>query len=226
MLVNLFEPGYPVIFSNWPFVIDLRTGAFSGSGGEIAVLNAAAAQMANFYDLPGGVSASMSDSKLPDAQAGFEKAISTLATGLAGGNLIYESAGMFASLLGSSFEGFVIDNEMLSLVQRVIRGIEVDEGTIGLDVIRDVVFGPGHFLGHEQTIGAMERDYYYPSLASRDTPEVWQEARRTRTCASGPGHGRAKFSTPTTRAMFRARQTITSGTGSTFCLPTDSMKPV
>jgi trimethylamine--corrinoid protein Co-methyltransferase len=176
ILVNLFAPGYPVIFSNWPFVIDLRTGAFSGSGGEIAVLNAAAAQMANYYDLPGGVSASMSDSKIPDAQAGFEKAITTLATGLAGGNLIYESAGMFASLLGSSFEGFVIDNEMLSVVQRVIRGIEVTEETIGLDVIRDVVSGAGHFLGHEQTIGAMERDYYYPSLANRDTPEVWQEA--------------------------------------------------
>ena len=175
VLVNLFEPGYPVIFSNWPFVIDLRTGAFSGSGGEIAVLNAAAAQMANFYDLPGGVSASMADSKIPDAQAGFEKAITTLATGLAGGNLIYESAGMFASLLGSSFEGFVIDNEMLSLVQRVIRGIEVSEETIGLDVIRDVVCGPGHFLGHEQTIGAMERDYYYPSLADRESPEVWEE---------------------------------------------------
>ena len=53
--------------------------------------------MANFYDLPGGVSASMADSKIPDAQAGFEKAVTTLATGLAGGNLIYESAGMFAS---------------------------------------------------------------------------------------------------------------------------------
>lgn len=175
ILVNLFAPGYPVIFSNWPFVIDLKTGAFSGSGGEIALLNAAAAQMANHYDLPGGVSASMSDSKLPDAQAGFEKAVTTLATGLAGGNLIYESAGMFASLLGSSFEGFVIDNEMLSLVHRVIRGIEVNEETIGLDVIADVVFGAGHYLGHEQTIGSMERDYYYPSLANRETPEVWTE---------------------------------------------------
>ena len=59
IMVNLFAPGYPVIFSNWPFVSDLRTGAFSGSGGEISVLNAAAAQMAHFYDLPAGVSASI-----------------------------------------------------------------------------------------------------------------------------------------------------------------------
>ena len=123
IMVNLFAPGYPVIFSNWPFVSDLRTGAFSGSGGEISVLNAAAAQMAHFYDLPAGVSASMADSKVPDAQAGYEKGISTLAAGLSGANLVYESAGMFASLLGASFEGMVIDDEMLSNVLRAVRGM-------------------------------------------------------------------------------------------------------
>lgn len=176
VLVNLYSPGYPMIFSNWPFVIDLRTGAFSGSGGEITLLNAAAAQMANFYDLPGGVSASMADSKVPDAQAGFEKAISTLGTGLAGANMVYESFGMFASLLGASFEGMVIDDEMLSYVQRVIRGFEISDDTIGVHVIEEVVNGPGHFLGHDQTIAAMQRDYYYPALGDRDAPDVWQEA--------------------------------------------------
>lgn len=175
IMVNIFAPGHPTIFSNWPFVIDLRTGAFAGSGGEITVLNAAAAQMSGFYGLPGGVSASMSDAKRPGAQAGMEKAISSLATGLAGGNLVYESAGMFASLLGASFEGMVIDNEMLGMVHRVIRGIEVSEDTMGLDVIEDVVFGAGHFLGHEQTIASMQRDYLYPDLAGRENPDAWEE---------------------------------------------------
>ncbi|MEM7428742.1 MAG: trimethylamine methyltransferase family protein [Pseudomonadota bacterium] len=175
IMVNMFAPGHPTIFSNWPFVIDLRTGAFAGSGGEISVLNAAAAQMSGFYGLPGGVSASMADAKRPDSQAGYEKAISTLAAGLAGGNLVYESAGMFASLLGASFEGMVIDNEMLGMVHRVIRGIEVSDDTIGLDVIEDVVFGPGHFLGHDQTIAAMQRDYLYPDLAGRENTDAWEE---------------------------------------------------
>jgi trimethylamine--corrinoid protein Co-methyltransferase len=179
VLVNLYSPGYPMIFSNWPFVIDLRTGAFSGSGGEITLLNAAAAQMANFYDLPGGVSASMADSKVPDAQSGYEKAISTLATGLAGANMVYESFGMFASLLGASFEGMIIDDEMMSYVQRVIRGFEISEDTIGLNVIEEVVNGPGHFLGHDQTIAAMQRDYYYPSLGDRSAPDVWAEEGAT-----------------------------------------------
>lgn len=175
IMVSMFAPGHPVIFSNWPFVIDLRSGSFAGSGGEISVLNAAASQMAGYYGLPGGVCSSMADSKAPDAQAGYEKAISTLAAGLAGGNMVYESAGMFASLLGASFEGMVIDNEMIGMIQRVIRGIEVSDETIGLDVIEEVVFGPGHFLGHDQTVGAMQRDYLYPDLAGRENTDAWEE---------------------------------------------------
>ena len=89
--------------------------------------------------------------------------------------MVYESAGMFASLLGASFEGMVIDNEMLGMVHRVIRGIEVSEETMGLNVIEDVVFGAGHFLGHDQTIGSMQRDYLYPDLAGRENTDAWEE---------------------------------------------------
>lgn len=176
VMVNLFAPGYPMIFSNWPFVIDLRTGGFSGGGGEIAVLNAAAAQIGNFYDLPSGVAASMSDAKAVDAQAGLEKAATALAAGLAGANMIYESAGMMASLMGASFEAFVVDNEMLGIAQRVIRGVEVTEETLGFETIRDVAEGVGHYLGHQHTIDAMQRDYLYPTLSDRDSIDAWQES--------------------------------------------------
>ena len=176
VLVNLFAPGYPMIFSNWPFVIDLRTGAFSGGGGEISVLNAASAQISNHLGLPSGVACSMTDAKAVDAQAGSEKAMSAVAAGLAGSNMIYESSGMMASLLGASFEAFVVDDEMLSNVQRLIRGIEVSEETLGFDAIRDVVANEGHFLGSAHTMAAMQRDYFYPRLADRDTPKVWAEA--------------------------------------------------
>lgn len=176
VLVNLFAPGYPVIFSNWPFVIDLRTGAFCGSGGEISVMNAAAAQIGNHLGLPTGVASSMADAKAPDAQMGAEKALSALACGLAGSNMIYESAGMMASLLGASFEAFVLDNEMLSNIHRTIRGIEVNEETLGFEAIKEVVTGEGHFLGGNHTMSAMERDYYYPELANRDTPRVWNDS--------------------------------------------------
>ncbi|MEM9331014.1 MAG: trimethylamine methyltransferase family protein [Pseudomonadota bacterium] len=175
VLVNLFKRGHPVIFSNWPFVIDLRTGAFCGSGGEISIMNAAAAQIGNHLGLPTGVASSMADAKAVDAQMGAEKALSALACGLAGSNMIYESSGMMASLLGVSFEAFVLDNEMLSNIHRMIRGVEVNEETLGFEAIKEAVTGEGHFLGGSHTMSAMERDYYYPALANRDSPAVWNE---------------------------------------------------
>ncbi|MFV1876359.1 trimethylamine methyltransferase family protein [Nioella sp.] len=175
VMVHALKPGHPMVFSNWPLVIDLRTGAFAGGGGEIAVMNAASAQLSNWLGLPSGVAASMTDAKAIDAQYGMEKALTALAAGLAGGNLIYESSGMTASLLGASFEAFVIDNEMHAAIYRMLRGVEVSEDTLGFDTICDVVLGEGHFLGADQTHAAMERDYFYPKLADRDAPITWAE---------------------------------------------------
>ena len=117
----------------------------------------------------------MTDAKAIDAQYGVEKGISSLAAGLAGGNLIYESSGMMASLLGASFEAFILDDEMHSLIYRAIRGIEVNEETLAFNAICDAVQGAGHFLGGAHTIAAMERDYFYPKLADRDAPVTWAE---------------------------------------------------
>lgn len=176
IMVNVFERGYPMIFSNWPLVIDLRTGAFAGGGGEISLLNAASAQLSNWLGLPSGVACSMADAKGVDAQMGLEKALSSLATGLAGGNMIYESSGMTASLLGVSFEAFLVDDEMLSHVYRILRGVEVSDETLGFDAIRDAVTGEGHFLGGKHTMDAMQRDHFYPSLSDRLEPKTWEES--------------------------------------------------
>lgn len=173
VMVHALQPGFPMVFSNWPLVIDLRTGAFSGGSGETAVLNAASAQLSNWLGLPSGVACSMTDAKAIDAQYGMEKGLTSMAAALAGGNLIYESSGMTASLLGASFEAFVLDDEMHSHTYRALRGIEVSEENLGFDAICDAVLGDGHFLGSSQTYTAMERDYFYPSLADRREPRSW-----------------------------------------------------
>lgn len=176
VMVNLFAPGYPMIFSNWPFVIDLRTGSFSGSGGEIILLNAASAQLSNWLGLPSGAASCMSDAKAVDAQMGLEKGMSSLGVGLSGCNMVYESSGMMASLLGVSFEAMLIDDEMLSQAYRVLRGIEVNDETLGFDAIEEAIAGDGHFLGAQHTMQAMQRDYFWPSkLSDRQQPAVWQE---------------------------------------------------
>ncbi|MGR3514342.1 MAG: trimethylamine methyltransferase family protein [Paracoccaceae bacterium] len=175
VMVHAIQPGFPMVFSNWPLVIDLRTGAFSGGSGETAVLNAASAQLSNSLGLPSGVACSMTDAKAIDAQYGMEKGLTSMAAALAGGNLIYESSGMTASLLGVSFEAFVLDDEMHSHTYRALRGIEVSDENLGYQAILDAVLGEGHFLGGQHTYNAMERDYFYPTLADRDEPRTWAD---------------------------------------------------
>jgi len=179
VMVQTINPGFPMVFSNWPFVIDLRTGAFAGGSGETAVLNAASAQVSNWLGLPSGVASSMTDAKAIDAQYGMEKGITSITAALSGGNLIYESSGMTASLLGASFEGFVLDDEMHSNSYRALRGIEVNDATLGFETICEAVLGEGHFLGKSDTYAAMERDYFYPDIADRNEPRTWAETGAT-----------------------------------------------
>ena len=102
VFVNLIDPLCRANLGTWPFVSDLRTGAMSAGSPELALVVAGCAQMAAFYDLPGSVAAGMTDSKLPDAQSGAEKAYTLALAANAGSTLIMESAGMHASLLGAS----------------------------------------------------------------------------------------------------------------------------
>ncbi len=178
--VNLISKGHPAILGIWPFVSDLRTGAMSGGSGEQAILMAACGQMGRYYDLPTGIAAGMADSKVPDAQSGFEKGYTTSLAGHSGANMVYEAAGMQASLLGVSLESFVIDNDMLGAVNRSVRGIEIDGNSMSTEVIRDVcIGGPNHFLGHDQTMNLMQRDYVYPQVGDRTSPKEWAELGST-----------------------------------------------
>ena len=172
--VNAIKEGAPAIFGTWPFVSDLRTGAMSGGSGEQAILMAACGQMAQYYNLPSGIAAGMTDSKVPDAQSGYEKGYTVSLAAHSGANLIYESAGMHASLLGCCLESYVIDNDMLGAINRTVRGVEVNDETLSIEPIRDVCLdGPGHYLGHEQTLNRMQKDYLYPIIGDRENINNW-----------------------------------------------------
>jgi trimethylamine--corrinoid protein Co-methyltransferase len=125
------------------------------------------------------VAAGMADSKVPDAQAGHEKALTTALAGLSGANLVYESFGMLASLLACSNEMMVIDNDILASVLRAVRGIEVTSETMAADAIEDAVVGEGHFLAAEQTLAVMETEYIYPTVGDRLSPDDWHDQGAT-----------------------------------------------
>ena len=174
--VNAMAPGHPAIFGTWPFVSDLRTGAMSGGSAEQALLTAGCAQMHRFYGLPGGAAAGISDSKVPDMQAGWEQGITNVMAGLSGLNMVYEAAGMHASLLGFCFESLVLGDDILGQVMRCVRGIDVTEDSVSIETMRDVCLnGPGHYLGSDQTLNVMQTEYIYPTVGNRMSPKEWAE---------------------------------------------------
>lgn len=174
--VNAVKPGAPAVFGTWPFGLDLRSGAMTGGSGEQALLTAGCAQMHKFYDLPGGAAAGIADSKLPDMQAGWEQMCSNVMAGLSGLNMVYEAAGMHASLLGFCHESLILGNDLIGQALRCVRGIEVTDDTLALEEIRQVcIGGPGHYLGTEQTLSRMEADHVYPALGNRMSPKEWVE---------------------------------------------------
>ncbi|QYX57407.1 trimethylamine methyltransferase family protein [Roseovarius sp. SCSIO 43702] len=174
--VNAVSPGHPAIFGTWPFGLDLRTGAMTGGSGEQALLSAGCAQMHRFYGLPGGAVGGITDAKLPDMQAGWEAMCSNVMAGLSGLNMVYESAGMHASLLGFCHESLILADDLIGHALRCVRGIDVTDETIALDQMREVCLGgPGHYLGTGQTLARMQSDYQYPSVGDRTSPKQWVE---------------------------------------------------
>lgn len=174
--VNAIRPGAPAIIGTWPFVSDLRTGAMSGGSPEQGILSAACVQLGNYFDLPTGTACGMTDSKFPDFQAGAERGYTAAAASMAGANIVYESAGMYASLLGTCPESLLMDNDVLGACMRMTKGIAVNEASLSFETIKDVCLNDhGHYLGSDQTLSVMQSEYIYPELSDRDSPNVWEE---------------------------------------------------
>ena len=170
----LVNPEAKIIFGTRPLVTDLRTGAMSGGSGEAAILMAASAQMANYYDLPSSTIAGATDSKVADAQSGYEKCLTVSLAAQAGSNLITQAGGMQASLMGCALESYVIDNDMLGSIMKSLSGIEVSESSLAVSTIDDVVHGDGHFLGQAETLQRMQSDFVYPEIGDRRTIDEWE----------------------------------------------------
>jgi trimethylamine--corrinoid protein Co-methyltransferase len=170
----LVNPEAKVIFGTRPMLTDLRTGAMSGGSAEGAVAMAASAQMAQYYNLPGSTIAGATDSKLADAQSGYEKCLAVTLAVQAGSNLVTQASGMQASLMGCALESYAIDNDMLGAILKSCCAIEVSDETLALQAIDDVARGEGHFLGRPETLERMQSDFVYPELADRRSIEEWE----------------------------------------------------
>ena len=173
VITQLSNKGAPFILGIISTVMDMRTGVMAYGAPEFSILNAASAQLAHYYNLPFFGTGGCSDSKLPDEQAAIEATSSMLMAMLAGTNLIHDIGYIEGGVTGS-LEMVVILDEVFSMLNRIVRGIDVDDETLAFDVIRDV--GPGgHFLSHKHTLKHVSSEHWLPQLIDRRKYNAWRK---------------------------------------------------
>ncbi len=173
MLTQLVNPGTPVIMGSVATSTDLSNFNYLAGSVEMGLVNAAGAQMAQFYRLPFYGTGGMTDSKVLDVQSGYESAITSLLCALAGTNFIHDAAGLMEFALTVCYEKYVVDNEILGMVMRAVDGIRVDDETLAFDLIKEV--GPGgNFVTAKHTRRFMRSEHYQPLLSDRNSRKDWE----------------------------------------------------
>jgi trimethylamine--corrinoid protein Co-methyltransferase len=172
VIAELANPGAPVLYGTVSTVMDMKTGNIALGAVEAGLINVATAQLAHYYDLPSRGFGGTTDSKIPDIQAGFEKAITLIMAAMAGINFIYNAGGSLESTLTASCEQAVIDNEICGMVRRVLRGIEINDEILAIDLIDEVGAG-GQYLTKRHTVEHLRREHYIPTILNRQRWEIW-----------------------------------------------------
>jgi trimethylamine--corrinoid protein Co-methyltransferase len=175
LIAQLTNPGTPVLYGGIPGAANLRTMGYMGGAVECAMMNAAIHQLARHVGVPNYNSSGLTDSKIPDAQAGWEKALSSVLTAMAGSNYVHHAAGMLESMLAVAYEQFVMDDEILGMCYRILEGIEVDREQLALDTIAEVGTG-GTYMMSDHTLRHMHSAFFEGNGATdRSIRDVWQK---------------------------------------------------
>jgi trimethylamine--corrinoid protein Co-methyltransferase len=173
VLAQLVNPGAPCIYSIASGLMDMTTGGYSGAAPESNLLHCATAQVAHYYNLPyqGGTGI---DAKIPDAQAGYERAMQVLSNALAGTNFIHLSFGMMEMMLTACYEQCVIDDEIMGATFKMLEGIDVNDSNLSVDLLRKVGPKSAHFLTFKETSNYVRKNYWVPKLTDRNVHGTWK----------------------------------------------------
>src|SRR5512135_2108188 len=191
VLMQMVREGTPLIYATLPTVADLRTGAYASGGIECGMLLMAHTQMAHFYNVPSGGYVGLTNSKINDAQSGYETGLSAMAGLLAGADL-FNMGGLLDALKVFDFGKAVLDDEVAQMLKRAYRGIEFNDQELALDVIAKV--GPGgSFMVNPHTVKRMKSAALLTTLSDRNARVQWE--------------GKGSLDTQA-RAMRRAREIL------------------
>jgi trimethylamine--corrinoid protein Co-methyltransferase len=166
-------PIAPVLYGSWSRHMDMRTGNVTMGGPEFALLKICTSQMGKYYGIPTRGGGALSDSLACDAQAGYEKMLTTLIPAISSLNYI-SGMGLNETENLQSLTQLVIDNEIVMIVKRILKGIKVDTDHLAVDLI--ISKGPGsHFLDTDHTLTFFREELYSPELSNRAAYEKWSE---------------------------------------------------
>jgi trimethylamine--corrinoid protein Co-methyltransferase len=171
-LSQLIRPGCPVIFGSFLSNIDMQSGSPTFGTPESAMGLLCTGQIARHFGLPFRSGGAMTSSQVPDAQAGYEALMTMLPTFLAGANWVMHSAGWLEGGLVAGYEKFIVDIEILQMMQAQFTPLEIDEDSLAFDAHVEVGHG-GHFLGAAHTMDRFRTCFYRPLLSSSENYERW-----------------------------------------------------
>ena len=173
-LAQIFRPGAPVLYGTVSTIANMRLGTVALGAVETGLVTAGAAQMARHYGLPCRSIGAATESKLEDFQAGAERMATLLQAVLAGVDFI-TCGGTLDSTMLESDPLLMLDDDLCGMALRVARGIEVNDESLALDMIKKVGFS-GNYLSEMHTAKHFRDEHFIPQLLPRDTYEAWRKA--------------------------------------------------
>jgi len=177
-VTQLIKPGLAVCYGGIPHAFDMRSTQLIFAGPEQALMAVAMTQLGKHYGLPVYINVGLTDSKIPDAQAGMEAGI-TLICGVLAGADIFGHLGICGVDQASSLVMLIMQHELLGYVERIMRGVDVSDEALALDVIRSVGHD-GTFLDQMHTVRHFRKELWFPQLLDREFWSNWVDQGASR----------------------------------------------
>ncbi|MBN1483219.1 MAG: trimethylamine methyltransferase family protein [Chloroflexia bacterium] len=178
VLAQLARPGLPITYCGRLSVMNPRSGLAMWGNPEIGLVSAATVELGHHYGLPVNVYGLCTDAHGPDVQSGYERALNALVPVLAGADEISGVGEIWGGVV-SSFAQMVLDDEVLAYVERLRRGIDLDEDSLALEVMARVMDGPRNFMGERHTLRYLQAgEVLWPRLSARSGWREWEAAGR------------------------------------------------
>ncbi|HSK67382.1 MAG TPA: trimethylamine methyltransferase family protein [Anaerolineales bacterium] len=178
-LMQMVKEGTPTIYATLSTVADMRSGAYTSGAIECGMMHMAHAQMARYYNVPCGGYVGLTNSKLNDAQSGYETGMSGMA-GILGGMDMFNIGGLIDALKTFDFAKAVIDDEIAQMLKRVKRGISFSDDDLAVNLIKEI--GPGgSFIKPKHNSQRMKTEIVMTKIADRDARSIWEKKGATDT---------------------------------------------